>query len=238
MNPQPPPPTVASTGQILGRVHAADSYSVSTTRIRCRSPARGAARAVRLAPAAHRQLRGIGQQKIAPVDVQPDVFVTRGLAATYVGNGGAGKVNGVAVAVRDHLDHVRVGELGGSSIRFFSVPIGDARASSAGPNRRVDGRRVDQRLVALDVDHRPRRGRPRPPRPRGRCPRRGPGGSSARFGAEVARRAAIRSSSVAMRLVKIGSRAAGSLVDVLEHGLARRGARPCRESGRRRTGQG
>ena len=91
-----------------------DSYSVSTTRIgypfssarncssrsACSSGPTGSA--------------GIPQQKIAAVDVQPDVFEMSRAAAPAsrtIGNRAARKINRVAVAVGHHLHHVGIGDL-------------------------------------------------------------------------------------------------------------------------------
>ena len=84
----------------------------------------------------------------------------------------------------------------------------------------VDGGRIDQRLVALDVHDQFGVCRRRPPRPRGRCRRGGRSGSCARGAPKRRASAKIRSSSVAIIMLVQVSRLRGPFAHVLQHGFA------------------
>ena len=133
----------------------------------------------------------------------------------------AGEVDRVAGPVGDHLDHVRVGQ---SSSRILDALLERAHRDlgvvEQGQHRRVDRLRLDQRLVALDVDHQLGGVRRRPPRPRGRCPKDGRRASCA-TGAPK-RRASLSDSLVVGGDDDLGqvARLAGALKHVLQHGFA------------------
>ena len=100
---------------------------------------------------------GEAEQEVAPVRVQPDVLVAEraagASAVAMVGQRAAREVERVAVAVGDHLHHVRVRRAPracGSAVLI--VAIGSAAVGAQRRDRRLDHRRVEQRQVALHVD--------------------------------------------------------------------------------------
>ncbi len=93
------------------------------------------------------------QQALAPIDVQPDVAPRRrgGAVLAHVRDRRAREVERVAVAIDDHLRDVRVAVVR----RVFDEAPQRAHAQRGfGGERRhglVDHRRLDERLIALDV---------------------------------------------------------------------------------------
>ena len=100
--------------------------------------------------------RGQHQQRAAAVRVQADVPVQRRPAAAriaHVRNRRPRKIQREAGAIEHHLDDVGIASVRpASSIRRYSVVI-ETDGSANGATASVDRARIEQRLVALHVDH-------------------------------------------------------------------------------------
>ena len=95
---------------------------------------------------------GIGEQEFAPVHIQTNMFVMNAAALARKRNRAAGKINRVAGQIGDHFHHVRIGDLARILDALLERGHGNVGIVQQRQRRGVDGRRIDQRLVALDVD--------------------------------------------------------------------------------------
>ena len=132
---------------------ATDTYDVSRTRMGMPCSSARSCSSDSDSSSGRRRQGGQRQQRRPPVGVEADVHRhRRAVGAAAVGNRGAGEVEGAAAAIAHHLDQVGRGRVvvGGerpAQRGHLLGAIGEQRR-----DQQVEGRRIDQRLVALDVD--------------------------------------------------------------------------------------
>src|SRR5262249_37818119 len=94
----------------------------------------------------------VGEQEIALIDIQANVLVVTDLGAAAVRNRGAGEVDRVSQPVRHDFDHIGIVVVG----RVLDFPLEgghrDVRIVEQGEDGGVNGRGIDEGLVALNVD--------------------------------------------------------------------------------------
>ena len=97
---------------------------------------------------------GEGAQECAAVGVDPVVLVVVGpfVPVADEGHGGAGKIEGEEPAVEDDLDGVRVGDLLRADDPVDQRGHGDRRVLPERPDHLVHLGRLEEGLIALDVD--------------------------------------------------------------------------------------